>query len=147
MDEAGFPQTIMGLVSSITTPLLSSLILIDCLINEDVDSVEDYGKMLLINEQIQSSIEYFLEIRALTLNKIGSQLINNKSKAKRKEMINCKKINGLSSYIVKSSEIELINQTNNEDTKKKWRREFFSGILIVINIGILIWQTYKILPI
>jgi hypothetical protein len=79
MDKAMFSHKILGLVNSIMTPLLSSLILIDNLINEEVTNIEDYGKLLLIDEQVQSSIVYFFELRTLALNKIGSELINEKN--------------------------------------------------------------------
>ena len=44
MDEAEFSQKVMGLISSVTTPLLSSLILIDSLINEEINNSEEYWK-------------------------------------------------------------------------------------------------------
>jgi hypothetical protein len=147
MDQAAFSQNVMGLVSSITTPLLSSLILIDGLINEDIDSVEDYGNILLIDEQIQSSIEYFFELRTLTLNKIGSELINKKSRDRNNEIKIGEKYTNPNHFIINNLENELINEINNDNTNKKWWKELSSGILIVLNIGILIWQMYKMMPI
>ena len=72
------------------TPLLSSLILIDNLINEEVDNIEDYGKILLIDEQVQSSIEYFFELRTLALNTIGSDLINRKNNGDKNKKKSCR---------------------------------------------------------
>ena len=83
MDKAEFSQEVMGVISSVTTPLLGSLILIDSLLNDEIDNIEEYGKILLIDEQIQSSIEYFFKLRTLALNKIRSKLINEKIKAVR----------------------------------------------------------------
>ena len=84
MDEAVFSQKVMGLISSVMTPLLASLMLIDSLINEEINNSEEYGKILLIDEQVQSSIEYFLELRTLSLNHIANNLINNKNKYRNK---------------------------------------------------------------
>jgi hypothetical protein len=79
MDEATFLRQVLGLLNSITSPLLSSLILIDNLINEVVDNCENYGKILLIDEQVQSSIEYLLKLRTLTLSNLESQFISGKN--------------------------------------------------------------------
>jgi hypothetical protein len=84
MDEAIFSQKVMGLISSVTTPLLSSLILIDDLINEEIYNSEEYGKILLIDEQLQASIEYFFKLRTLSLNHIGNNLINKKYNCRNK---------------------------------------------------------------
>lgn len=86
-----FSHQILGLVNSITGPLLHSIILIDNLINEEVNNIEDYGRLRLIDEQVQSSIEYFLELRTLVLNKIESDLINRKIMGKRKRKSRAKK--------------------------------------------------------
>lgn len=91
MDKAMFSHQILGLVNSITGPLLHSIILIDNLINEEVNNIEDYGRLRLIDEQVQSSIEYFLELRTLVLNKIESDLINRKIMGKRKRKSRAKK--------------------------------------------------------
>jgi hypothetical protein len=147
MDQAAFSQNVMGLVSSVTIPLLSSLILIDSLINEEIDSCEDYGKLLLIDEQIQSSIEYFLELRTLSLNKIGSELINVKIRDGKNGEKSSKRSPWLKSCIINYSESEWINDNNNDNINKKWWEEIFLGILIVLNMGIMIWQVYKMMPI
>jgi len=80
MDEAKFSDTVMGLVNSITTPLLSALILTDNLINEEIDNHDFYGKIMSIDEQLQSSVEYFLELRTITFNKYASNIIKHKNK-------------------------------------------------------------------
>jgi hypothetical protein len=89
MDEATFSDHVMGLVNSITTPLLSSLILTDNLINEEIDNLEFYGKIMSINQQLQASVEYFLELRALTFIKHESNRINKKNnyKDRRKQYL------------------------------------------------------------
>jgi hypothetical protein len=143
MEQALFSQNVMGLVSSITTPLLSSLILIDGLISDDIDSVEDYEKILLVEEQIQSSIEYFLELRTLTLNKLTTDIFNIKSKDNKYENKINKEYHKRNSIINNYSENRLINKYEN----KKWWKKYSSGILIVVNIVIFIWQTYKMIPI
>ncbi|MDO9533183.1 MAG: hypothetical protein Q7O12_13795 [Deltaproteobacteria bacterium] len=91
MDKAMFSHRILGLLNSIMAPLLSSLILIDNLINEEVDNIEDYGKILLIGEQVQSSIEYFFDLRTLALNKLASELINEKNNGGKNRKKSCRK--------------------------------------------------------
>ncbi|MCK9377015.1 MAG: hypothetical protein M0P73_12775 [Syntrophobacterales bacterium] len=139
MDKAMFPHQIMGLVNSITTPLLSSLILIDDLISEQSDNIEDYGKILLIDEQVQSSIEYFLELRTLALNKIGSGLIDEKNNGRKNTSKQCRERHSLRLLQDLRSE-SIYEKADNEKNRKAWWREFSIGILIVMNIGIMVWQ-------
>ena len=109
--------------------------------------MKNIGKILLIDEQVQSSLEYFLELRTLSLNHIASKLINNKNKYLNKLQKQVNEINNINSMVINdianldSHEHKIINNNH-----KKWLREFFMGILIVANIGIIVWQVYKIIP-
>lgn len=148
MDEAVFSQKVMGLINSVTTPLLSSLILIDSLINEEINNSEEYGKILLIDEQVQSSIEYFFELRTLSLNYIGNKLINNKTKNLNKGQKQAKNLIDLNSTTINDIEkLDICEQNNKNKNHKKCLREVFIGISIVTNIGIIVWQLYKMMPI
>ena len=67
MNQVDFPINVMGLISSISRPLLSSFILIDDLIQEEDHDSSTKGSFLELSHQIQSAIEYLLELRALTM--------------------------------------------------------------------------------
>ncbi|MFA5183713.1 MAG: hypothetical protein WC405_20580 [Syntrophales bacterium] len=146
MDKAMFPHQVIGLINSITTPLLSSLILIDNLISEQIDNVEDYGKILLIDEQVQSSIEYFLELRTIALNKIGSVLIDEKNNSSKTALKRCREPHSLRLLQDLGSE-SIYGKADNRKNQKPWWREFFMGVLIVVNIGIMVWQLRQFIQI
>lgn len=66
MSEIIFSHQILGLVNSIIHPLLSSLILLDDLIREEFEDIDTYGKLVQIDQQLQSAVEHFLDLRSLT---------------------------------------------------------------------------------
>jgi hypothetical protein len=96
--EKAILSKITGIENSIIHPLLSSLIMLDDLIHEEIDDPEKYSALLFIDQQVQRAIEFFLELRSVTMTyheyKSGKRVKRPTEKMKklRKEYMNIIKI-------------------------------------------------------
>lgn len=85
MEKTKYPLKVKGLLNSIIHPLLSSLILLDDLIHEIFEDQEILGRLLEIDNQVQSAAKYFLELRFLTSLEVSEVLRTRSSSVRLKK--------------------------------------------------------------